>query len=149
MPGSTIPAARTALIDALTANTDLAGVLVARSGVWKDRPQDERIEVLNARDIEREPRLRAHNFAERYTIPVRITATRGGDDLETIEDRMWELTTLVEQTALANHTLGGLVVHIIPGNIPNDTIESGPTESRGVVSTLVLELDVEARASLE
>ena len=145
---STIPAARTFLYEQLLANEDLSDVFVARTGIWQEKAPMERVEVLNARSIDREPRLGGARFRETYTIPVRVTAVRGGDDLETVEDRLWELVSVVEQTVLADGSLGGNVVHAVPAGSDDDGERSGPSENNTIAASLTLEIHCEARATL-
>jgi hypothetical protein len=148
---SKIPTARTALITALKALTDpsepLDGVHVARTGEWRDQGTNEAIVVENARNIERTPMLGGRDFAERFTIPVRVVAVLGGADLEAVETRMWALVTVVEQTILASGHLGGILVYARPAG-SDDGERSGPSDEQNVVAELVLNVECESRSTL-
>lgn len=139
---SSIPAARTGLHDllnALTATT-LTGVHVARTGLWKDVGEHDSIIIGNATDIDREwPGAGATQFKESYLLPVHVAASASGSDLQAVEQRLWDLVTIVEQTAIANRHLGGLLIHMLPAGA-REGEESGPTDNSRVIARLTLNL---------
>lgn len=149
---STIPAARTALVESLTALTGtgnpLDGVRVVRTGQWKTYRERSLIAVLNARDIRREPRrLGAQRFDEDYVLPVLIETTASGADLEAIEARLWALVTIVEQTVMADMNLAGTVKTALPAGSP-DGETSGPADDNNVMAQITINIDCSAHVDL-
>lgn len=148
---SSIPTARSALVamlEALTgAGEGLEGVHVARTGVWKEQPQDDYVEVLNAREIERERRLGGLQVAETYDLPVRVRCYDRGADLEAVELRLWERVTAVEGAVLADNRLGGAVSYCNPAQMP-DGERSGPADGNTVFAEITMHFNVGARPSL-
>lgn len=146
---TTIPSARTWLYDQLVAlqGTTLAGVHVARSGIWKDTPEKDTIEVLNARaPTFTARRLGALQYDEEYTIPVRVAVTGPEGDLEVVEDRLWDLVTIIAGLVITEHRLGGLVQQAQPG--ASDDEASGPMSEGGDFATFTLNVDVLAHVNL-
>jgi hypothetical protein len=129
---SSVPGARTALYDGLTATFGgptpaLDGVGVFRTGLWKDVSARDRIIVGKAdpvlRDIAALGTLTP--FREEFTLFVYCEVYRRGDDIGFVEDRLWDLVTAVEQFLLADKTLGGNVSQALPGDVRED--QSGPS----------------------
>jgi hypothetical protein len=131
---STIPAARTALHAGLVAlqATTLAGVAVYRTGNWKESGEHDLISVLNARDISREyPAAGAAFMTEEYTIPVAVEVYRQGDNLQTVETRLWDLVTIIEGFVLSNGAKLGVagVQRAHPAGLLPPGEQSGPSAS--------------------
>lgn len=140
---STIPAARTWLVAALAADPGLDGVVVARTGLWDDIPQLERIEVRNASSISRERRAMGGAITETYAIPVYIEAVSHGLDLEATENRLWALVAAVERVVEDDHTFGGLLVSALPAGAP-DGEESGSASDGRFAARITLSIDCQA-----
>lgn len=147
---STIPATRTALTGLLQAlqATTLTGVHVGRTGLWKETGQHDAIIVGNATSIDREwPGAGATRFKESFTLPIHVEAFKAGDQLEAVEDRLWALVTIVEQTVIANRLLGNLLIHMLPAGVA-DGEESGPTDNGRVMARLTLNVECLASVNL-
>lgn len=146
---SSIPAVRTFIADGLLAlqATTLEGVDVVRTGKWDTSAEYERVQVLNAVDIDRQPRG-FNRQDETYTVPIAIEATLDGDDLEAVENRLWDIVSAVETWLLANKQLGGApVVNAYPNGFDDE--QSGPGQSEDVVvAQTTFRLRVEAILSL-
>jgi hypothetical protein len=147
---SSIPAARSWLVDQLTAKTNnqLGGVLILRTGSFDDNSQNlERVTVGNARGITRDfTALGAKRLDERYTLPVHIETVSHGTDLPAVETRLWDLVTTVEQTVLADLTFGGALVHV--ESLSGSDEESGSLSNSDMAARFTLEIACFARVSL-
>lgn len=153
---STIPAARANLVAGLAAlqATTLSGVRVDRTGIWDERPEYDRIAVLNARNIQRDwsAGLGQQRLEEMYDLPVTVETFLPGDDITAAETRLWVLVGIVEKYVLGSGgtripTLGGAVRVATPIGAP-DGEESGPVDDKTVVARVTVLIRCEARVDL-
>lgn len=150
---STIPGARTALVDLLDALTGpaqaLQGVAVRRSGRAGERSDDlEHVWIENAGEIARTYYFGGNGkVKEEFVIPVRVEVIQHGDDIEAVETRMWDVLTAVERTVLASQHLSGLLAKCAPEGIPNGEA-SGPTDDGHVLAAATVRLECIGYADL-
>ena len=110
MSYSTIPDAKDKLLEALAARTGLSGVLLAW-GVPTTEPEDrERVYVDDAINVEREwAQLGQFRIDESYSLRVHVEVYQRGDDRRVCEERMWAIVAEVEQAAVLDITLAGVL----------------------------------------
>lgn len=140
---SSIPAARTWLVNALTAAqaSSLSGVLIVRTGTWDETPDLERVEVRNARNIAREwAQLGGRRLTEEYEIPVYVeTVTQSAQsDTSNVEARLWQLVTAVEQIIVQNPTMSGLLRFARPAGADQEESGSMSEANYGARITLTI-----------
>ena len=112
MPASTVPAAKQAILDLLTAIPALNEVAVT----WGEPTEDEdRIAsefVFFDGPVVRRPEwiyLGGDYLDETYTLTLRVENYVDGDDRASTEARTWALIDYIEQALRADDTLGGLL----------------------------------------
>ena len=110
MSYSTIPDAKDKLLEALAARTGLSGVLLAW-GVPTTEPEDrERVYVDDAINVEREwAQIGQFRIDESYSLRVHVEVYQRGDDRRGCEERMWEIAAEIEQAAVLDITLAGVL----------------------------------------
>lgn len=110
MAYSTIPAAKSRLMTSLAARGGLAGVLIGW-GVPMDEPEDrERVYVDDATNVTREwAQIGRYRIDESYSLRVHVEVYQRGDDRRACEERMWAIVAEVEQTAVTDITLAGVL----------------------------------------
>ena len=110
MAYSTIPAAKAQLLTTLQARPGLDGVLVAW-GLPAELPEDrERVYVDDAINVDREwAQLGQLRIDEHYTLRIHVEVYQAGDDQRTCEERMWEIAAEIEQAAVLDITLAGVL----------------------------------------
>lgn len=152
MTGSAIPAARRALLDALSSSADTAftDTRFFDVGDWTEPiPHGARITVETSRDVNRQwaglgPALR---LEEKFTLPVRIEVLITGHDLSAVETRLWELAAAIEKTVIGDVTLSGTVRQCLPAG--SETGEQlGPSTVGGTAGELELLFDCQQRIQL-
>lgn len=131
---SSVPNARTNLYTGLAALTgpaeSLEGVGVYRTGLWREQQARDRVIIGNARDINRDVAALARPapFREEFYILVSFEVYRTGNDVGFVEDRLWDLITVVEQFVMADPTLAGAVNKATPGRVDEQSGPSGNDE---------------------
>jgi hypothetical protein len=150
---SSVPTARANLHTGLSALTgaalSLEGVGVYRTGMWGEDRSHDRIVIANAVDINRDVHALARPapFREEFALLVNFEVYRTGNDLAFVEDRLWDLITVVEQYVMANPTLAGAVSQALPGSVDE---QSGPStaDEDTLLAMATLRLDCWARVFL-
>lgn len=150
---SSIPAARANLYTGLTALTvaaqPLEGVGVYRTGMWMEERAHDRVVIGNARDISRDTAALAipAPFREEFAILVNFEVYRTGNDIGFVEDRLWDLITIVEQYVMANPTLAGAINKVLPSSVDE---QSGPSsnDEDTLLAMATLRLECWARVHL-
>lgn len=146
MAASTIPAAKTALLAAITARPALAGVHVAW-GIPAELPSEhERIYVGDAIEVDRSyvnvgAGSAAIKLDEDYTLQVHVETFAGGNEQQATELRLWALVAEVEAAVRSDLTLAGTVRVARPGANDSKTL---PTDD-GWAASATLRLAVQAR----
>lgn len=151
---SSIPAARAALHAGLSALTDpsepLEGVGIYRTGRWTEDRAHDRITILNAANITREPAALATPtpIREEYTQRVAVEVYRQGNDLQVVEERLWELISAVEAYVMGNKTLSGTVNQALPGGVVDELTGPSQDNEDTLIAMATLQIDCWARVLL-
>lgn len=143
MAYSTIPAAVDRLLVVLAARAGLAGVLVA-DGLPVDLPsENERVFVDDAINVRREwAQLGGYRIDESYTIKVAVETYMPGSDRAACRQRLFALIAEVEQAAVLDITLAGVLHWGVKPNAMDPKVL--PTDD-GWLGTVTLNLDCSAR----
>lgn len=144
MAFSTIPAAKSELLTRLKQRPGLAGVLVEWGLGAKLPAVSERVALGDVTNVMREwVALGQRRVNETYTLSIHVEVYQRGDDQRACEERMWEIVSEVELTAISDITLAGVLNWgCKPGAMAPRT---GPADSEGWVSFVTLHLDCTAR----
>ena len=146
---SSIPTARANLVTGIQ-SLALPGVGVYRTGRWTEDAPSDRITVLNAVNITREPAALAPTtpIREEYTQRIQVEVYRQGNDLQFVEERLWDLISAVEAWVMANKTLDGAVNQALPAGVVDEL--SGPSADHEdtLLASAVLQVDCWARVFL-
>jgi hypothetical protein len=110
VPYSTVPAACSQLLATLRARPGLTGVLV-EFGKPLDEPADrERVYIDDDVEVEREwAQTGQLRIDESYTLRVYVEVYQRGNDQETCWNRWWEILAEIEQAAVLDITLAGVL----------------------------------------
>lgn len=127
MAASTVPAAKQAILDLLTArpNLNLVAITWGEPTEQEDKQVDELIFFLGG--VGRQPDWRVLGgdyLDETYTLTLQVQNRFYGDDPAACEARTWELVDEIEQAIRADTTLGG----IVKGNSDRGAIDFGEQE---------------------
>lgn len=145
MAYSSIPAAKAQLLTTLQARVGLAGVLI-QWGIPTEPPPDlERVYLDDAVEVEREwATLGTLKITESYILPVAVEVFQYGNDQRACEERMWTITAEIEQAALGDVTLAGILRHwgAKPGGLDPHCVPSGVD---GWLAYVTLNFDCAAR----
>ena len=110
MPTTSVPTARDALLAALQANTALSGALIRR-GLPTDIPNElERIYFLRVENGDRTRLTEQRGQSETYDVRMLVEVRGYGSteaDWDTVNDRMWAIVDLIDQTVEDDPELGG------------------------------------------
>lgn len=151
MTASTIPAVKEALLAALQASGDLAGVLVTRGVPATEPTSRERVYVGDASNIARQwASLGRLLRSETYQVEVIVEHYQGGIDVAAAEDRALAISDAVDARVVADPSLG--VVGPL-SNIQTMVAMSSPTSQQtgpaananGVLARVVMTVTVQAR----
>lgn len=144
MAYSTIPAAKSALLTTLGARAGLTGVLLAW-GVPMDEPSAnrERVYIGDAVNVQRTwAQLGRYRIDEDYALHIFVEVYQEGDDQRTCEERMWAIVAEVEQAAVVDITLTGVLKWgAKPGAMDPKTFPYGD----GWISQVTLNLECSSR----
>jgi hypothetical protein len=110
MAYSTIPAAKAQLLTTLSARPGLSGVLIVW-GIPMDEPADrERVYVDDATSVAREwAQIGGFRIDESYDLKIHVEVYERGNDRRACEERMWAIVAEVEQAAVLDITLAGVL----------------------------------------
>lgn len=109
---STVPAAKAALLAALQAREDLAGVLAQRGLPAEVPTQNERIYLTGTEALTRDPVLQQGLRRESYLLPLVIEVERfgrGNEVRDQVEQRGWDIVDELEAAIATDPELGGVL----------------------------------------
>jgi hypothetical protein len=117
MPASTVKAVKTAILAALAANGDLAGVQQSWGGPTEgdDTTAEEAIYLGDIVDLEQAWASLGDTPVQRqeeYIVPVFVAVWRYGDEERATEERAWELVEEVKSSLLS---ATGILEALTPG----------------------------------
>jgi hypothetical protein len=146
MAYSTVPAVKVALLTIIQGIGGLSGVLVARGVPAEPPPEQERVYIDNAVEINREwAGIGQFKLDEEYIVRIPIEVYQPGNDQPACEDRMWQIVALIEQAVIADLTLNGILDgpgHAKPAGCEDQNSFAAPD---GWISHTVLRIDCKAR----
>jgi hypothetical protein len=111
MPASTVPAAKQAILNLLTARAALNTVAVT----WSQPTEQEDLQdemVFFDGPIVRQPEFRVmggNYLDETYTLTLMVRNRVVADDAAAAEARCWQIVDEIEQSVRQNPTLGGIL----------------------------------------
>ena len=110
MAYSSIPAAKAQLLTTLQARPGLVDVLI-EWGIPMEQPANrERVYVDDAVNVTRDwAQIGQFTIDEEYTLHIHVEVFQEGDDRRVCEERMWAIVAEVEQAAVLDITLAGVL----------------------------------------
>lgn len=110
MSYSTIPLAKAQLLTTLQARAGLAGVLIEWGVPLEEPANRERVYIDDPVGVEREwAGLGQLRLDESYELQVPVEVYQAGDDRRATEERLWAIVAEVEQAAVLDLTLAGVL----------------------------------------